>query len=284
MEHHVAAGLAYAEWKPAGDPEFTVLALHGLTSTSQVWKAVAEALPQARVIAPDLPGRVGSLKYPAEPGLAGHADAVLRLADELSLANVVVTGHSMGAFLAPLVAAQLGPRATAVVLLDGGIAPQKSLLLKRPIVKALFTVQMRLIDRPWQSPAAFVDKIEGKPIHTRPDLRPALLEWAEYELHGPPGKLRPKMDTRRMVADAVNTLTGDATLPALAKANTPVHALLTTRGAEDQKPPFISDAALALGRQQLPRLTAERVEANHLTLLFDPKVPAAITKLQTHKA
>jgi lipase len=279
MEHHVSAGLAYAEWKPTGEPAFTVLALHGLTSTSQVWTALAGALPQARVIAPDLPGRVGSLDYPAEPGLAGHADAVLRLADELDLTDTVVVGHSMGAFLTPLVAAQLGPRAKAAILLDGGIAPQRSLLIKRPIVRALFTLQMRMIDRPWPSHATFVDKTEGRAIRNRPDLRPALLEWADYELHGPPGNLRPKMDTKRMIADAINTLTGDATLPALATTTIPVHALLAAHGADDDKSAFISDTALSLGRQQLPRLTAERVEANHLTLLFDPAVPAAISKL-----
>jgi lipase len=44
------------------------------------------------------------------PGLSGHADDVVRLADELGLDGVVLVGHSMGAFLAPLVAARLGPR------------------------------------------------------------------------------------------------------------------------------------------------------------------------------
>ena len=92
MERRVVAGLTFAEWRPAGEPALTVLALHGLTSTSQVWQALAEALPHARVIAPDLPGRAGSIDYPAGPGLSGHTEAVLRLADELELAEVVVVG------------------------------------------------------------------------------------------------------------------------------------------------------------------------------------------------
>lgn len=56
-ERREIAGLTCAGWHPGGDP--TVLALHGLTSTSQVWRGFAEALPQAQVIAPDLPGRGG---------------------------------------------------------------------------------------------------------------------------------------------------------------------------------------------------------------------------------
>src|SRR5262245_4889516 len=91
----VVAGLAMAEWGPAsGSP--VVLALHGLTSTSEVWRAVAGALPNMRVVAPDLPGRAGSTEVPAGPGLPGHAQAVLRLADELQLHDVIVVGHSMG--------------------------------------------------------------------------------------------------------------------------------------------------------------------------------------------
>ena len=66
---------------------------------------------------------------------------------------------------------------------------------------------MRLLDRRWRSPEAFVDAIEGKAIRNRPDLRAPLLDW---------------------------------------------------------------------GRARLPRLTSERADANHLTLLFDPPGPKAI--------
>ena len=58
VARRVVAGLSCAEWHP--NEATTVLALHGLTSTSQVWAGLAGALPQARVVAPDLPGRGGS--------------------------------------------------------------------------------------------------------------------------------------------------------------------------------------------------------------------------------
>jgi pimeloyl-ACP methyl ester carboxylesterase len=57
-ERREIAGLTCAEWNPDGSP--TILALHGLTSTSEVWRGFAETLPGARLIAPDLPGRGGS--------------------------------------------------------------------------------------------------------------------------------------------------------------------------------------------------------------------------------
>src|SRR4051794_13479953 len=112
-ERREIAGLMCAEWNPAGSP--TILALHGLTSTSEVWRAFAESVPHARVIAPDLPGRGGSVHVKAREGLAGHAAAVVALADKLDLDDVTVVGHSMGAFLTPLVAARLGRRVHKVV-------------------------------------------------------------------------------------------------------------------------------------------------------------------------
>jgi pimeloyl-ACP methyl ester carboxylesterase len=42
----------------------TVLALHGLTSTTKVWSALAAALPEARIVAPDLAGRGGRTPSP----------------------------------------------------------------------------------------------------------------------------------------------------------------------------------------------------------------------------
>ena len=51
--------------------DLTVLALRGLTSTTKVWDGLAAALPQARIVAPDLAGRTSA----AERRTAERADA-----------------------------------------------------------------------------------------------------------------------------------------------------------------------------------------------------------------
>jgi lipase len=270
----VVARLTVADWGPPAAP--VVLALHGLTSTSQVWGAMAKALPGIRVVAPDLPGRGGSEQTPAKPGLPGHAQAVLRVADELALRDVVVVGHSMGAFLAPLVAAKLGDRARRVVLLDGGIPPDRSPLLGRAVIRATFWLAARRLDRRWDDLESYAKVAEGDAIANRPDLHPAMLEWAGHMLGGPPGAQRPRLLRSRLTADAADSLAGPPTLDALAGSATPVHAIAATHGATDKAKPFLSDAALARGKQLLPRLTTERVEANHVTLLFDQRVFATV--------
>jgi lipase len=268
------AGLTCAQWSPGEGP--AVLALHGLTSTSEVWRALAESLPGTRVVAPDLPGRGGSVDVRVGPGLAGHAAAVVRLADALSLTDVTVVGHSMGAFLGPLVAAGLGGRVRKVVLLDGGVAPEPGLLTRRPVVRAAFTLRVRQLVRRWRDTDSFVRAVDGKAILNRADLRGRMLEWADYLLAGPEGHLRPRMDASRLIADAVDTLAGAATLPALAQLSVPVHVMVARNGKDDNTGPFISDRAMATGKAQLPRMTSARLSANHLTMLFDPSVPAAV--------
>jgi lipase len=276
MEREEIAGLTCAQWSAGDGP--AVLALHGLTSTSEVWRALADALPGTRVVAPDLPGRGGSVDVRVGPGLAGHAAAVVRLADELSLDQVTVVGHSMGAFLGPLVAAGLGGRVRKVVLLDGGVAPEPSLLTRRPVVRAAFELQVRHLARQRRDVESFVRAVESKPIANRADLRSRMFEWAGYLLAGPPGHLRPRIDPRRLVADAVDTFAGPATLPALASLAVPVHVMVASNGRDDNSGPFLSDKAMATGKALLPRMTSARLSANHLTMMFDPAVVRAVAR------
>jgi lipase len=273
MEREEIAGLTCAQWSPGDGP--AVLALHGLTSTSEVWRSLAEARPGTRIVAPDLPGRGGSVDVRVGPGLAGHAAAVVRLADELDLDDVTVIGHSMGAFLGPLVAAGLGGRVRKVVLLDGGVAPEPGLLVRRPVVRAAFGLQVRHLIRRWRDVESFVRAINGKAIANRADLRAQMFDWAGYLLDGPAGHLRARVDAGRLVADAVDTLTGEATLPVLAALDVPVHVMVASNGKDDNTGPFLTDRAMATGKAQLPRITSSRLSANHLTMMFDPAVAAA---------
>jgi pimeloyl-ACP methyl ester carboxylesterase len=274
MERTQVAGLTCAQWSPGAGPP--VLALHGLTGTSEVWRALAEALPGRRVVAPDLPGRGGSVDVRVGPGLAGHAAAVVRLADELRLDEVTVIGHAMGAFLAPLVAAGLAGRARKVILLDGGVAPEPALLVRRPVVRVAFALQVRQLARRWPDVESFVRATDGAAIANRADLRSRVIEWSSYLLAGPPGQLRPRIDARRLVADAADSRAGEATLPLLAALDVPVHVMVAANGKDDNSGPFLSDRAMATGKAQLPRMTSARLSANHLTMLFDPAVLAAL--------
>ncbi|WP_448073675.1 alpha/beta fold hydrolase [Georgenia yuyongxinii] len=93
-------------WEPraAADGVPTVLAIHGITATHRAWDWVAPDLAGVRVVAPDLRGRGRSNGLPGPFGMARHADDVAALADQVGARGVVVTGHSMGGFVAVVLA------------------------------------------------------------------------------------------------------------------------------------------------------------------------------------
>lgn len=273
------ADLAVRTWGDVSLEQPAVVALHGLTSTSAVWGDLAARLPTVPVLAPDLPGRGGSVGVAAAPGLPGLAAAVVRVVDTLGLRRVVVVGHSMGAFLAPLVVDQLGGRVVAVVLLDGGVPPEPSVLLRPLVVRTLFTVQMRRLVRTWPDVDRYTRVAEGGAADHRPDLHVGFRGWSEAVLEPREGGFRPRLDARRIVADGVASLTRPAHLAELRQTAAPVHLLAAARGANDTRPAFLSDAAIAAGRAVLPGLAWDRVQANHATLLFEPMTASVVAKL-----
>jgi lipase len=272
-------GLAVRSWGDPQPEQPVVLALHGLTSTSAVWADLATRLPDVPVLAPDLPGRGLSVAAQAGPGLPGLAAEVIRVVDELGLRRVVVLGHSMGSFLAPLVVDQLDARAVGTVLLDGGVPPEPSLLLNPLVVRTLFTLQMRRVVRTWPDVDRYTAAAEGGATANRPDLHPGFRAWAEAVLEPDGSGWRPRLDPRRLVADSIDTLARPPHLARLGKSSAPVHLIAADHGADDSKPPFLSDRAIGAGSRVIPRLTWERVDANHATMLFDPAAAAAVGEL-----
>lgn len=276
MDLSDVAGLSVRRW---GDPRPdapVVVALHGLTSTAAVWADLAARLDPIPVVAPDLPGRGGSVGSSAAPGLPGLATEVIRMIDALGLRRVIVVGHSMGAFLTPLVVDRLAARASGAVLLDGGVPPEPSLLLNPLVVRALFRVQLRRLTRVWTDVDRFTAAAEGDAAAHRPDLHPAFRAWSEAVLERHGGGWRPRLDRRRIVADGVDSLTRRPHLDALERSAAPVHLIAAAHGADDTKSAFLSDDAIAAGRRIVPRLSWQRIEANHATMLFDNAAAAAV--------
>jgi len=113
-------GGTLAAYRWSGDGPL-VLAAHGITSNHRSWGLVAEALGgEATLVAPDLRGRGRSNELPGPYTVARHADDCAALLDHLGAADAVVTGHSMGGFVATALATRHPDRVRAVVLVDGG--------------------------------------------------------------------------------------------------------------------------------------------------------------------
>ena len=101
----------------------TVVAIHGITANAWSWAPVASQLDGVVcLVAIDLRGRGTSSDVPGPFGIRQHADDVARVIEKLDLGRVVITGHSMGAFVALLTAERNPALVADVVLVDGGVA------------------------------------------------------------------------------------------------------------------------------------------------------------------
>lgn len=272
------AGLTVTEWEGDGS---VVVGLAGLGSSGRTWGALADRLPGAHVVGPHLRGRGGSKDLSGPTGLRAHARDVARVLEELDLADVVVVGHSMGAYLAPLVAQEAAGRVARLVLVDGGVPPKLPPLMGPRLVRFAFRRELGALDRDWPSLEAMAAKRIAPMLRERPDLRSQLMQTLADDCSP---SHRPLLDVDRCVADAVDTFFGADTTPALEALAVPAHLVAATDGKKDGAKPFLSGAVVQAWTARLPLLTAERVRGNHATVLFSDEVLAAVEGLTTTTA
>jgi lipase len=177
--------LRVASWPGTGVP---VLAVHGITSSSRSWPFLAAVLDQP-VLAPDLRGRGRSNRLPAPYGIGQHADDCAAVIESVGGAPVVVVGHSMGGFVATVLAARRPDLVRALVLVDGGLPfppadAAATMAGLQPIKQRLQTTYTREEYRDW---------FRRHPAFAR-DWTPEVEAYADYDLPDDPA-VRPSTPT-----------------------------------------------------------------------------------------
>jgi pimeloyl-ACP methyl ester carboxylesterase len=117
--------LAVLRW-PARDPDSPgvprILLVHGITANALAWAGVVEEIDgRAELIAVDLRGRAGSRDIEGPWGIDRNAADLVDVLDALGLEQVVLAGHSLGAFVAAAAVAASPARFTRLVAVDGGL-------------------------------------------------------------------------------------------------------------------------------------------------------------------
>lgn len=250
------------------DTAVPVLAIHGLTASSRAWLEVATRLP-GPVIAPDLRGRGGSGEVPGPYGMAAHAADCLAVLDALGVERALVVGHSMGAFVASVLAHRHPARVARLVLVDGG-AP-----LPPPHggPETMIGPAARRLEMRFESVAAYRDHWRAHPSFA--DWTPAVEAYVDYDLTGPRGSLRSKVSAAAMRADFTDLHTGSAGLDAFAALPDGVPFVRAERGMLDEATALYPDLDV------LARLTVTTVpDVNHYSILFgDAGVSAVVAEL-----
>jgi lipase len=251
-------------WEPStdggeSDAAPAVLLIHGVTASHLSWPLVAERLPHARVIAPDLRGRGRSNDLEGPAGLDAHARDLISVLDALGVERAVVVGHSMGAFVA-LVLGDLHPeRVSRVVLVDGGLPLDlPSGMSVDEVIKLVLGPTAERLAMRFATVDAYLDFWRAHPAFRR-DWTRELEEYLAYDLVGDEPELRPSTSYATLEEDTVDQNTGTAIADALAHLRHPTVLLTAERGLLDQLPALYA-------AERLPGLLAAYPALDHVAI------------------
>ncbi|MFC4852416.1 alpha/beta hydrolase [Actinophytocola glycyrrhizae] len=233
-----------------------VLAIHGITANHLAWGMVAPLVP-GPVVAPDLRGRGGSGSLPGPYGMAAHAADCVAVLDALGIERAVVVGHSMGGFVASVLAHRYPARVARLVLVDGGapLALPGGVDIETALGPAVARLSMR-----FASHAAYHDFWREHPSFT--GWNPAIESYVDYDLAGAEPELRSKVNEDAVRADFVDLHKGAEPLAAYAALRSDTVFLRAERGMFDQPEALYPDpSAIGLAVTTVPG-------TNHYTILL----------------
>jgi lipase len=265
----VAGGsLRVASWHGAGAP---VLAIHGITSSSRTWPFLAATLERP-FFAPDLRGRGRSNHLPGPAGIAQHADDCAAVVEATGGVPLVVVGHSMGGFVATVLAARRPDLVRGLVLVDGGLpfpAADEAATLAglQPIKQRLQATYTRETYRDW---------FRNHPAFAH-DWTPEAEAYADYDLPDSPG--RPAADPEVVEYDQVDMVRGTAFLDALDQPLPPRIFLHAPRGFADDPPGLYPQPTVDEYAARWPEIDIRPVpEVNHYTIVLSRRGAEAIAR------
>jgi len=252
-----------AVWEGKGK---TILCIHGLTANCHFWDCLASALsPTHKVIAMDLRGRGLSDKPPTGYSIKHHCEDIAALLEDLNISQLVLMGHSLGAFISLAFAAQFPQRIDHLIIVDGGGKLSDTQMAK------VFAGIKPSLDRLGQTFPTFEDYISL--MKQAPFLQPwnSYMEtYFRYEVEEVEGGGRSRVHPKHIEEEIGNLKKEDST-KFYSKVLCPVLILRATKGmlSEDD---FVLPEDVAR-RMESEIRNAKRVDlenTNHYTILFHP--------------
>ncbi|HJE61749.1 MAG TPA: alpha/beta hydrolase [Nocardiopsis listeri] len=271
----IGGDLTVTTW--GSGPGVPVLAVHGITANGYSFARTAAELAELGgppLIAPDLRGRGAGGHLPGPHGLAAHVDDLLAVLDSRGVRRTVVVGHSMGAFVAALLAVRHPERVSGLLLVDGGfglpVPPGTD-------IEAVIGPAMGRLRMTFESPDAYRDFWKKHPAFAG-RWNTWVDDYVLRDLVGEPPRQRSACDEQAVRIDGAQVVSDEEVLGAIHRLTCPAHLLWTARGLMDQSPGLYTSERLA-GLPESVR-TTELPEDNHYSPLFSSS--ATLVAEQVH--
>jgi lipase len=260
--------LAFGYWPGRGAP---VIALHGLTASYVSFIGIAERLGCRRpLFALDLRGRGDSDKPDGPYGMDQHARDVAAAMRAMGLAESIVVGHSMGAFVAAALAAQEPRLVSGLILIDGGYVPAiGGAPSSQQGLGAALAARIMQLRQTYPSREAYRQFWRSQPHFPPGDWSPWIETFLDYEVGGEPPELRPKASEGGVRADLLEGLQRDQIVARLQGIRVPVLMLRAPAGFLPDQPPLFPDSVVEQMRAYLPAMEEERIAGTtHYTIVL----------------
>ena len=242
----------------------TVIAVHGIASNAWAWDPLAHHLAGAAdLVAVDLRGRGRSYEAPGPYGIEQHAADIASIIEQLG-GQLLLVGHSMGAFVVEMVAEQRPELVRDVVLVDGGttLAPPPAGDVDAALDRMLGP-DIERIRTVWPDRVSYHAMWAGHPAFSEgisPDLERNLLA----DLIEADGGFRIAVQEAAVRADARDMLTDAQVRTLLDRREGPTTIIRAEFGILGDPPPLITDEVCARNRRHR---WVEARGLNHYTVI-----------------
>ena len=261
-----------------------MLAVHGITASSMCWPPVAGALPDDwTMVAPTSAARGAARDLPGA-GLGQHAEDVCRAAEQLdpdATGELVLAGHSMGAYVALLAVNARPDLFSRLVIVDGGVPlPVPEGADPDEILAATLGPALERLRHTYADVHEYIDFFKQHPA-LGPHWSHAVEAYVRYDALVVPEGVRSRAveEAVRQTGATCSCCTGSSTRR-YAELTIPTHLLCAPLGMFGQAPGLLPAAAVQEYAEQVDRLTVETVpDVNHYTILFDPASAARVAEV-----
>ncbi|NLU72918.1 alpha/beta hydrolase [Streptomyces sp. HNM0575] len=251
------------------EPAPAIVALHGITSNAMSWAGVARRLGgRVTLVAPDLRGRAGSRSVSGPYGMAAHAADAAALTEALGLHDVVLAGHSMGAFVAAVAGVRHPQRFRSLLLVDGGVGfPVPEGMTTDDLLTAVIGPAMERLKTTFPDRAAYRAFWQGHPAFAD-SWEPWTEAYIQRDLVGTEPELRSSCLIDAIRADGADTLS-EETAKAVHQLAVPSELLWAERGLMDEPQGLYDEQRLKAARLEDTVIRPRKVPGtNHYTLLL----------------
>jgi lipase len=258
-----------------------VLAAHGITGNGVSWNIVRDQLgADVRLLTPDLRGRGASAGWGPPYGMAQHAADLVELLDREGVTEpITVAGHSMGGFVAVVLAHLHPERVQSLVLVDGGLpltphAPDPGTIDIDQLLTAVIGPAIARLSMTFESRDAYRDFWRAHPSFAGDQWSDYVEQYIDYDLVGTAPELRSGVSADAVKGDATDLFTTSTLYDAIAALDRPAVLLRAERGMMNEETPLVGDAVV----QQYPQVKDLGFVAgtNHYTILLSDRGAKAV--------